>query len=129
MTNGRSIKRKRRTFSREHNLAAITKLIEQGLSYSEVARSGIGDTLIHHWRDSFHRWILVWIVQTSIPILGLRKIDRYFRFAVPNFAQPLELHCPMVRKLFRKQLEYANYLKSLVWFSRQGEISDSEKIQ
>jgi transposase len=32
------MKRKRRTFSREFKLAAVKKIVEQGLSYSEVAR-------------------------------------------------------------------------------------------
>lgn len=32
----------------------MKKVIEQGLSYSEVARDlGIGDTLIHNWRRAF----------------------------------------------------------------------------
>jgi transposase len=48
------MKRKRRTFSREYKLAAVKKVIEQGLSYCEVARDlGIGDTLIHNWRKAF----------------------------------------------------------------------------
>ena len=32
------MKRARRTFSREYKLAAVKKVIEQGLSYCEVAR-------------------------------------------------------------------------------------------
>ena len=45
------MKRQRRTFSREYKLAAVKKVIEQGLSYAEVARDlGIRDTLIHNWR-------------------------------------------------------------------------------
>ena len=48
------MKRTRRTFSREYKLAAVRKVIEQGLSYSEVARDlGIRDTLIHNWRKAF----------------------------------------------------------------------------
>ena len=48
------MKRTRRTFSREYKLAAVKKVIEQGLSYCEVARDlGIGDTLIHNWRKAF----------------------------------------------------------------------------
>ena len=42
------MKRTRRTYSRDYKLAAVKKVIEQGLSYAEVARDlGIGDTLIH----------------------------------------------------------------------------------
>lgn len=45
------MKRTRRMFSREYKLAAVKKVIEQGLSFSEVARDlGIRDTLIHNWR-------------------------------------------------------------------------------
>ena len=48
------MKRKRRTFSREYKLAAVKKVLEQGLSYCEVARGlGIRDTLIHNWRKVF----------------------------------------------------------------------------
>ena len=48
------MKRKRRTFSREYKLAAVKKVLEQGLSFSEVARDlGIRDTLIHNWRRAF----------------------------------------------------------------------------
>ena len=48
------MKRKRQTFSREYKLAAVKKVIEQGLSYCEVARDpGIRDTLIHNWRKAF----------------------------------------------------------------------------
>ena len=45
---------KRRTFSREFKLAAVNKVIVQGLSYTEVARDlGIRDTLIHNWKKAF----------------------------------------------------------------------------
>jgi len=45
---------KRRTFSREFKLAAVKKVIEQGLSYTAVAKDlGIGDTLIRNWKKSF----------------------------------------------------------------------------
>ena len=48
------MKRTRRTYSRDYKLAAVKKVIEQGLSYAEVARDlGIGDTLIHNWRKAF----------------------------------------------------------------------------
>lgn len=48
------MKRSRRTFARDYKLAAVKKVIEQGLSYTEVARdSGIRDTLIHNWRKAF----------------------------------------------------------------------------
>ena len=46
--------KKRRTFARDYKLAAVKKVIEQGLSYSQVARDlGIRDTLIHNWRRAF----------------------------------------------------------------------------
>lgn len=45
---------KRRVFSREFKLAAVKKVVEQGLSYSQVARDlGIRDNLIHNWRKAF----------------------------------------------------------------------------
>ena len=45
---------KRRTFSREYKLAAVKKVIEQGLSYTAVAKDlGIGDSLIRKWKKSF----------------------------------------------------------------------------
>ena len=45
---------KRRTFARDYKLAAVKKVLEQGLSYVEVARDlGIHDTLIHNWRKAF----------------------------------------------------------------------------
>ena len=46
--------KKRRTFSREYKLAAVKKVVEQGMSYCEVARDlGIRDNLIHNWRKAF----------------------------------------------------------------------------
>jgi len=45
---------KRRTFSREFKLAAVKKVMEQGLSYTVVARDlGVGDNLIRNWKKSF----------------------------------------------------------------------------
>lgn len=45
---------KRRVFSREYKLAAVEKIVEQGLSYSQVARDlGIGDSMLHNWRRAF----------------------------------------------------------------------------
>jgi transposase-like protein len=45
---------KRRVFSREYKLAAVKKVVEQGLSYCQVARDlGIRDNLIHGWRKAF----------------------------------------------------------------------------
>jgi transposase-like protein len=45
---------KRRVFSREYKLAAVKKVVESGLSYSQVARDlGIRDNLIHNWRKAF----------------------------------------------------------------------------
>lgn len=47
------MKRSRRTFARDHKLAAVKKEIEQGLSFAEVARDlGIRDTLIHSWKKA-----------------------------------------------------------------------------
>ncbi len=44
----------RRQFSREFKLAAVKKVLEQGLSYREVARElGIRDTYIHNWKAAF----------------------------------------------------------------------------
>ena len=46
--------KKRRTFSRDYKLAAVKKVVEQGLSCAEVARDlGIRDNLIHQWRKAF----------------------------------------------------------------------------
>ena len=48
------MKRTRRTFSPDYKLAAVKKVIEQGLSYAEVAGElGIRDALIHNWRKAF----------------------------------------------------------------------------
>lgn len=45
---------KRRVFSRDYKLAAVKKVVEQGLSYCQVARDlGIRDNLIHNWRKAF----------------------------------------------------------------------------
>lgn len=44
----------RRSFSREFKLAAVNKVIQDGLSVSEVARDlGVRDTLIHNWKRAF----------------------------------------------------------------------------
>ncbi len=46
--------KKRRNYSRDYKLAAVKKVVEQGLSYREVARDlGIRDTMIHSWRKVF----------------------------------------------------------------------------
>ena len=43
--------RKRRTFTREFKLAAVKKVIEQGMSFAEVARElDVRDTQIHSWK-------------------------------------------------------------------------------
>ena len=48
------MKNKRRTFSREYKLAAVKKVVEQGLSYSEVARDlGIRDSMLPNWQKRF----------------------------------------------------------------------------
>tara|TARA_R110002073_G_C9389456_1_gene573637 strand:- start:951 stop:1241 length:291 start_codon:yes stop_codon:yes gene_type:complete len=45
---------KRRTFSREFKLAAIKKVIEQGLSYAAVAKDlRVGENLVRKWKKSF----------------------------------------------------------------------------
>ena len=45
---------KRRTFTREFKLAAVNKVVVQGLSAVEVARDlGISDNLIHNWKRAF----------------------------------------------------------------------------
>ena len=45
---------KRRTFSREYKLEAVKKVVEQGLSFAQVARDlQIRDTLIHSWKKTF----------------------------------------------------------------------------
>ena len=45
---------KRRIFSREYKLSAVKKVVEQGLSYCQVARDlGIGANMIHNWRKAF----------------------------------------------------------------------------
>jgi transposase len=45
---------KRRTFSREYKLEAVKKVVEQGLSFAQVARDlQIRDTLIHGWKKAF----------------------------------------------------------------------------
>jgi transposase-like protein len=45
---------KRRTFSREFKLAAVKKIVEQGLSYTAVARDiGVGDNLVRNWKKAF----------------------------------------------------------------------------
>ena len=44
----------KRTFSREYKLAAVKKIVEQGMSYAEVAKDlGIRDNLLRNWRKKF----------------------------------------------------------------------------
>lgn len=44
----------RRTFSREFKLAAVKKVVEQGMSYAQVARDlDIRDGYIRNWKKSF----------------------------------------------------------------------------
>ena len=46
--------KKRRVFSRDYKLAAVKKVLEKGLSVTEVARDlGISDTLIRNWKRAF----------------------------------------------------------------------------
>lgn len=45
---------KRRVFSREFKLAAVRKVVEQGVAYSTVARDlGVSDSLIRRWKKAF----------------------------------------------------------------------------
>ncbi len=45
---------KRRVFSREYKLAAVRRVVVDGLSYCQVARDlGIRDNMIHNWRKKF----------------------------------------------------------------------------
>jgi transposase len=54
MTKGRFMSKERRRFSREYKLAAVKKVIQQGLSYAEVARDlAVRDTRIHYWKKAF----------------------------------------------------------------------------
>jgi transposase-like protein len=51
MTTGEQTMSPRRTFSGESKLAVVEKVIEQSLSFAEVARDmGIRDTLIYGWK-------------------------------------------------------------------------------
>jgi transposase-like protein len=46
--------RKRRSFTREFKLAAVKKVLEKGLTVTELANElGIRDTLIHNWKRAF----------------------------------------------------------------------------
>ncbi|QDS95087.1 Transposase [Roseimaritima multifibrata] len=46
----------RRTFSREFKLAAVKKVIEQGLSYSQVGKDlGVRDSMIRSWKKAFEK--------------------------------------------------------------------------
>ncbi len=45
---------KRRRFRREFKLAAVKKILKQGLSYREVAREfGIRNTYLHNWNNAY----------------------------------------------------------------------------
>lgn len=45
---------KRRVFSRDFKLAAVRKVVEQGVAYSTVARDlGVSDSLIRKWKKAF----------------------------------------------------------------------------
>jgi transposase len=44
----------RRSFTTEFKLAAVKKIVEQGMSYAEVARDlGIRDQLLRQWKMKF----------------------------------------------------------------------------
>lgn len=46
----------RRTFSREFKLAAVKKIIEQGMSYAQVARDmGVRDSMIRNWKKALEK--------------------------------------------------------------------------
>jgi transposase len=50
------MERKKKKYSREFKLAAVKKVLEQGLSCREVAHSlGINDNLIYYWRKAFEK--------------------------------------------------------------------------
>ena len=45
----------KRTFTREFKLAAVKKVVEQGLTFREVAKDlGISDSAIRTWKREFH---------------------------------------------------------------------------
>ena len=45
----------KRTFTREFKLAAVKKVVEQGLTFREVAKDlGISDSAIRAWKREFH---------------------------------------------------------------------------
>jgi transposase len=44
----------KRTFGREHKLAAVKKIVEQGIPCAEVAKDlGVKDGLLRNWRKKF----------------------------------------------------------------------------
>ena len=46
----------RRIFTKEFKLEVVRKVVEQGLSPTEVGRElGIRDTLIHNWKKAFQK--------------------------------------------------------------------------
>lgn len=46
----------RRRFTREFKLAAVKKVLEQGLTWREVARElGVRDTTLHNWKNAFEK--------------------------------------------------------------------------
>ena len=45
----------KRTFTRKFKLAAVKKVVEQGLTFREVAKDlGISDSAIRAWKREFH---------------------------------------------------------------------------
>ena len=57
------------TFSREYKLAAVKKIVEQDMSYAEVAKDlGVSDGLLRNWRKKFEAEGLF----NAAPACGLR---------------------------------------------------------
>jgi transposase len=57
----------RRKFSREFKLAAVKKVVEQGLPAAEVARDlGIRDSLLHNWKRKFETEAALTVPKNSV---------------------------------------------------------------
>ncbi len=71
----------RRKFRREFKLAAVKKVLEQGLSYREVAREfGIRNTYLHNWKNAYRMSLLRVYPLASILIrdaMRLRQIQAW----------------------------------------------------
>lgn len=71
---------KRRNFSREFKLAAVKKVIEQGLSYAAVGRDlGVGANLIRNWKKTFREFLGTehfWEASRILPSAPWRLLER-----------------------------------------------------